>query len=245
MIPKRPIGALLLVLASVAALAAQNRDVAPGMIIVVGGVGGMDFLGGAAQIAFPRAGVKHEIREFVWTHGWGHWLRDLQDSDHLMKKAAELARVVRQVKIEDPERPVFLVAKSGGTGLVLAAAALLPPQSLERIVLLSAAVSPQYDLCGALRATRQEIVSFHSPYDQFILNLGTRQFGTIDRVYGPSAGLYGFREPAHLDETGRALYRRLVQIPWQPRMLLEGHPGNHAGTSFPSFLAVEVAPWVR
>lgn len=215
------------------------------MVIVIGGIGGLDFLGGAAQLAFPWVGLNHEIRELVWTHGYGQLFKDLQDSQHLLKKADELARTIRRYKDEHPHRPVYLLAKSGGTGLALAAAERLPEGSLERIVLLSAAVSPQYDLRPALRATRNEIVSYHSSFDQFFLNWGTRQFGTIDRIYGSSAGLYGFRLPAELDEEGKRLYSRLVQVPWQPRMLLQGHPGGHAGTSLPTFLAVEVAPWLR
>ena len=227
-----------------ASLRAQDEK-PPGLIIVIGGVGGLDFLGGAAQIGLPRVGIKHEIREFVWTHGWGRVFKDLQDTRHLSKKAEELARIIRRFNDEHPERPVFLLAKSGGTGLALAAAELLPANALERIILLSAAVSPGYDLRQALRATRREIVSYHSSFDQIVLNWGTRQFGTIDRVYGPSAGLHGFEPPPDLDAEGTMLYRRLVQIPWQSRMLLQGHPGNHVGTSLPSFLAAEVATWLK
>ncbi len=216
-----------------------------GIVIVLAGVGGLDILGASAQAALPRAGVKHEIREFVWTHGWGQLFKDLQDTPHLRKKAEELATIIRKLKAEKPDRPIYLLAKSGGTGLALATAALLPEESLERIVLLSAAVSPNHDLRPALRATRREIVSYHSPFDQLVLNWGTSQFGTIDRDYGPSAGLLGFRVPTDLNDKDRGLYRRLVQVPWHARMLLQGHAGVHAGTSFPSFLAVEVAPWLR
>lgn len=216
-----------------------------GIVLVLGGIGGMDFLGPAASSALPRAGVKHEIREFIWTHGWGQLLKDLQDNEHLHKKAEELADSIRRLKADNPSRPIYVVAKSGGTGLALACAEMLPANTLERIILLSAAVSPTYDLRRALKATRTEIVSFHSPYDQFILNLGTRQFGTIDRVYGPSAGLNGFVPPTSLDEADQALYRRLVQVPWNPRMLWQMHNGLHVGTSLPTFLGAEVAPYLR
>jgi pimeloyl-ACP methyl ester carboxylesterase len=216
-----------------------------GVVFVVGGIGGLDILGMSAQWALPRAGVCHEVREFIWTHGWGQLFKDLQDNRHLQHKAAELAELILKLKVRDPARPVYLVGKSGGTGLVLAAAERVPPGTLERIVLLSAAVSPDYDLRCALRATRGEIVSFYSKHDQFILNWGTRQFGTVDRVYGPSAGLHGFKLPEGLPDEDKALYERLVQIPWNPRMILEGHAGTHAGTSFPGFLGKEVAPWLK
>jgi hypothetical protein len=212
---------------------------------VVCGIGGIDFVALSSQWALPRAGVRHEIREFSWTHGKGRLLRDLQDTQHCLRKAEELATQVRHLKAEDPDRPVYLVGKSGGAGLVLAAADQLPPQTLERIILLSPAVSPTYDLCLALRATKHEIVSFYSPYDQLVLNWGTSQFGTIDRYYGASAGLRGFVIPTGLSPSDRDLYNRLVQVKWNRAMILEGHFGSHIGTSMPAFVAKEVAPWLK
>lgn len=225
------------------ALAAEEETT--GIVIVIGGVGGLDILGWSASVALSKTGLRHRVHDFVWTHGWGQILKDLQDHRHLEAKARELSQLVRRLQTEYPGRPIFFLAKSGGTGLALRAAELLPPATLERIVLLSPAVSPEYDLRAALRSTRREIVSYHSTYDQLVLNWGTRQFGTIDRVYGPSAGLHGFRAPAPLDEEGRNLYRRLVQVPWQPRMLGQFHTGGHAANSFPAFLQAEVAPWLR
>jgi len=218
-----------------------------GIVIVIGGVGGLDLLSNSAHSVLPKAGVKHEIVEFCWTHGKGKPFKDLQDSVNLRAKAEELAEYIRRLKAEDPDRIIIIVAKSGGTGVALCAAEMLPANMLERIILLSAAVSPSHDLRRALQATRGEIVSFYSPYDQFILNFGTRHFGTIDRVYGPGAGLYGFRLPDinQLSDDDRALLRRVVQIPWNSRMLLELHSGAHVGTSLPGFLAGEVAPWLR
>jgi hypothetical protein len=216
-----------------------------GIVFVVEGIGGLDFIARAAQSSLIHAGLPHEVRIFTWTHGEGHFLKDLQDTGHLLQKADELAAEVLRAKERDARRPVYLVGKSGGAGLVLAAAERLPPSTLERIVLLSAAVSPTYDLRPALRATRAEVVSFYSGYDQLVLGWGTRQFGTIDRVYGPSAGLNGFRIPPDSTPEEQALYERLVQIPWRPAMIREGNLGTHTGTSMPAFIGKEVAPWLR
>src|SRR5713101_1425597 len=218
---------------------------ANGVVFVVGGVGGWDILGPASQWELPRVGIRHEIRDFVWTHGFGQPFKDLQDKDHLVRKAEILAEEIRKVKKLDPQRPVYLIGKSGGAGLVLAAAERLPPDTLERMILLSAAVSPNYDLRPALRATWGEIVSYFSDNDQFVLNWGTTHFGTIDRVYGPSAGLHGFALPDKLTPEDRLLYRRLIQIPWTSAMIAEGYFGSHAGTSLPSFVGYEIAPWLR
>ena len=89
------------------------------------------------------------------------WSRALQDQRHLQTKAAELARLIRRLQTDYPGRPIYILAKSGGTGLALRAAELLPERTLERIILLSAAVSPDYDLRPALRSTRREIVYRH------------------------------------------------------------------------------------
>lgn len=217
----------------------------PGVVFVVEGVGGFTLFNHAVRWALPLAGVRHEVRDFVWTHGTGKILKDLQDTPHLLRKADELAGAILRVKAQNPDRPVYVVAKSGGTGLTLAAVEKLPSQTLERIILLSAAVSPSYDLRPALRATRKEIISFYSPFDQVVLGWGTSLFGTVDRVRGPSAGLKGFVTPPGLSAADKAMYERVIQVQWHPTMLLEGNPGVHSGTSMPVFVARQVAPWLR
>jgi hypothetical protein len=217
----------------------------PGVVFVVGGIGGLDSVGRAAVHVFPKMGLPHDIRDFVWQHGTGHFLKDLQDTDYLVEKAEELADEVRRVKAADAERPVYLIGKSAGAAVVLFAAERLPPATLERILLLSAAVSTNYDLRPALRATRREVVSFHSCYDWLVLGFGTTEFGTADRVHGRSAGLYGFTKPADPSAEDEALYLRLVQVPWSPGMIGGLNLGGHQGTSMPGFLKREVAPWLR
>lgn len=216
-----------------------------GVVFVVGGIGGFDLLNASAHAAFPKAGVPHEIRDFVWTHGKGKFFKDLQDLRYLLHKATELADQIREYKQEYPDRPVYLLGKSGGAGLVLAAAEQLPPNTLERIVLLSAAVSPRHNLHVALQSASKGIVSFYSPLDQLILGWGTKQFGTEDRYYGASAGLRGFQVPPLRDDEERDLYNRLIQIPWHASMIFEGYVGNHIGTSMPLFLSAEVARWLK
>lgn len=216
-----------------------------GIVFVIGGVGGYDPLPLTAQLCFPQAGVEHEIRSYFWNHGIGMILKDLQDTRHYMRKADELAELILAEKRLQPDRPIYIVANSGGTGLALFTAERLPPATLERIVLLTAAVSPQYDLRPALRATRGEVVSYYSYLDRFILGWGTWQFGTADRFYVTSAGCTGFTIPGNLAPADQQLYKRLVQIPWQPRMLLLGHSGLHSTVHSPAFLMSEVAGWLR
>jgi len=215
----------------------------PGVVFVVGGVGGVDPLQSWAQVALPLAGVPHEVRVFEWTHGKFRYLRDLQDTRYLKDKAAELAAQVLAVKDEDPSRPVFLMGHSAGAALVLEAAGDLPPGTLDRLIVLSAAVSPGYDLRPALRATRGEVVSFNSPLDCLMLSVGTNFFGTVDRFYVNAAGMEGFKAPDNLDEESRRLYSRLVQSEWSAGMFFE-RGCWHNSTCMPLFLGRQVTPWL-
>jgi pimeloyl-ACP methyl ester carboxylesterase len=234
------------ILAQTPARALPENAVAPGLVIVVEGIGGVDLIGASAGLAVRQAGLPHEVHHFVWTHGTGKLLRDLQDTQHVLKKAEELAAFIKDYRARFPERPIYVIGKSGGTGLVLYALQTLPANTVERVILLSPAVSPTFDLRGALRSTRREIVSFYSRNDRMVLGWGTSQFGTIDRYYGKSAGLVGFATPTPpLNNEDHQMFMRLIQVPWSTRMLRDGSIGNHTSTSMPWFLSSEVVPWLR
>jgi pimeloyl-ACP methyl ester carboxylesterase len=220
-----------------------EREV-PGVVYLVSGVGGMSMMGPAAKLALPLAGVKHELREFSWQHGKGHMLRDLQDTENIQKKAEELAKEIRELHEREPNRRIYLVGHSAGTAIIVHACEALPPDSIERVILLSSALSPKYDLSGALRATR-DMVCFYSQFDLVLLDWCTTQFGTADRIYGPAAGLSGFVPPESLDEAGKRAYQRLVQVPWTLDRALDFEGGWHHSTTLPWFLGRKVAPWLK
>src|SRR5205823_1991408 len=102
----------------------------------------------------------------------------------------------------------------------------------EAAILLAPALSPDYDLTRALEAVRREMVVFWSPFDVFVLGLGTRVFGTIDRVRSVSAGLVGFRGE----------WPKLRQVRWRPSMASSGYLGGHVGPDSPAFLRRYVVP---
>ena len=112
-------------------------------------------------------------------------------------------------------------------------------------MLLSPALSPTYDLTRALRAVRREMVVFWSPLDVIVLGLGTRIFGTIDRIKTVSAGMVGFRRPlaGDADRAGR-----LPQAPpgaLAHGMATTGYLGGHVGPDNPAFLRKYVVPLLR
>ena len=213
-----------------------------GLVVVADGVGGLDLCGTGLSYVMARARPGYAVRVHRWGHGLGRWHRDLSNVANHARQAEAVAEQVREFHDRKPGRPAFLVGKSGGSGVVARALETLPEGSVEAVVLLAPALSPTYDLSGALRAVRRELVVFWSPWDVVVLGLGTRLFGTIDRVKTASAGMVGFREPAGLDHLGRSHYGKLRQVKWRPRMARTWYFGGHVGPDSPPFLREYVAP---
>ncbi len=213
-----------------------------GLVLIADGVGGLDLCGTGLVHAAAKAGLPHEIRVVPWGHGFGRWHRDLTNVENHRLRASQIVEQVLRFRQDKPGAPIFLVGKSGGTGVVVRAMEDLPEDSIEAAVLLSSALSPEYDLSRALRAVRRDMTLFWSPFDVLILGLGTRIFGTIDRRNAMSAGLVGFRQPKQLDESGRVQYSKLKQIRWSPAMARTGYLGGHIGPDSPAFLRKYVLP---
>jgi len=219
-----------------------------GLVLVADGVGGFDICGTALRYVLAAEGLNYAIHVFPWGHGFGRWFADLTNVSNRDLKAALLADQVRQFRASQPNDPVFLIAKSGGSGVVAKALEQLEEQSVERAILLAPALSPGYDLTTALRALRSEMVVFWSPLDLFIAGAGTRVFGTVDRVRTASAGLVGFRIPAPRAGSGSHpdnQYAKLRQVRWIPRMAASGYLGGHLGPDSPVFLKNYVVPLLR
>jgi hypothetical protein len=217
------------------------------LAIVADGVGGLDLCGTGLRYVMGAAGFSHAIEVYPWGHGLGRWLADLTDVSNRDAKARSIAELVKSFKSARADVPVFLVAKSGGAGVVVRALELLDRDAVERVVLLAPALSPRYDLTGALRAVRREMVVFWSPLDIFILGVGTFLFGTIDRVHTTGAGLVGFVAPAVSDARGARSrgYSKVRQIRWRPAMITTGYLGGHFGTDSPLFLKKYVLPLLQ
>jgi pimeloyl-ACP methyl ester carboxylesterase len=221
---------------------ASGEGEGAGLVLVADGVGGLNLLGTALRYVLPPSGAPHALRVVSWGHGFGRWHSDLTNVENHTTQASAIAAEVAAFRTRKPGAPVFLVGKSGGTGVVVKALEGLPEGSVEATVLIAPAISPGYDLTRALRAVRREVVVFWSPLDVFVLGLGTRIFGTIDRVKAVSAGLVGFRPPQALDEAGGAQYAKLRQVRWHPRMAPTGYLGGHVGPDSPAFLRKYVVP---
>jgi hypothetical protein len=222
-----------------------------GLVVVADGVGGLDLCGTGLRYVMGAMKVPYLVKVVPWGHGFGRWHADLTNATNHEIRAQEIADTVVAFRREHPaaSETVFLVGKSGGTGLIVKALEHLPAETVASAVLLSPALSPTYDLTRALRAVRREMVVFWSPLDLIVLGAGTRIFGTIDRVKTVSAGMVGFRPPASGDATGAGPdpdpYRKLRQVRWRPSMATTGYLGGHVGPDNPAFLKKYVVPLLR
>jgi hypothetical protein len=174
---------------------ARQRSCA--FVLVADGVGGLDLRGTALRYVLGAEGLSYAFHVFPWGHGFGRWFADLIDVPNRDGQAAQLAAAVSRFRARQTDVPVFLAAKSGGSGVVIKALEQLDEGSVERTILLAPALSPDYDLTAALRALSPDMVGFWSPFEVFLLGVGTRVFGTADRVKTASAGMVGFRVPPY------------------------------------------------
>ena len=219
---------------------------AEALVLITDGVGGFDLTSYGLRHVVGQGGGPQLVRAIAWGHGWGRWHADLSNVANQRAGSAAVAEQVLAWRAAHPDRPAFLVGKSGGTGIAVGALEGLPAGAVEAAFLLAPALSPRYNLAPALRAVAREVVVFWSPLDALILGVGTILFGTVDRVHTVAAGLVGFQLPPDLDDEGRRLYAaKLRQVRWTPSMVASGNFGGHAGTDNPAFLRKYVVPLLR
>ncbi len=179
-----------------------------------------------------------------WQHGWrSAFLREVIDIKRNRQQANRLADEIRTYRREYPGRPVRLIGASAGAAVITFALEKLAPDTVTDVVLLSCAVSTDYDMTRALSAVKRRLIVVHSPHDWFVLGLGTSIAGSVDRRHGISAGMTGFRwEADRLTDSQRRQYAKLTQIRWRPWMTSLGYFGEHVTSSSTSFAARVLAP---
>jgi pimeloyl-ACP methyl ester carboxylesterase len=136
---------------------------------------------------------------------------------------------------DHPDRPVDLIGFSGGAAIAIWATEALPPDTkLDRIILLNAGISPDYDLTPALDRTNRGVVHYYSTVDtqtMFVVSL----LGLMDGVYAVPAGNVGFSQSAD----------NLIQFPYTPQMVIYGNFGNHADIlTSPLWFSACIVPFV-
>jgi hypothetical protein len=217
----------------------------PGIVFVLDGAGGFEAASRTIRKTVAEAKIPLEVHGVHWTHGYCRILSDQVHSTHVQREGRKLAELVLSCRRLDPDRPIYLVGHSAGCGVVLIAAETLPPNTVQRIILLAPAVSSKRDLRGALRSSCQGIDVFISNHDWCCLGLGVLLAGTTDRCWlTGAAGKVGF-QPSVASPEDEALYAKLRQYPWDPSLMWTGHRGGHYGAYQPGFLRVFVLPLLQ
>ena len=211
------------------------------MVFVVNGAGDSRSLSQNLSQVVAETRAPLEIQTHAWSRGSRRYITDQVDHDNHVAQGRELAVRVAADHREYPCRRVHLVGHSAGCAVVLAAAGQLPPNSIDRIILLSASVCATYDLRPALKATRVGIDGFHSDKDRWVLGFGVKIVGTTEEGCRTAAGRVGFT-PVVESPADAALYAKLRQHPWDPALTWSGNQGGHFGTYEQEFLRAYVLP---
>jgi pimeloyl-ACP methyl ester carboxylesterase len=244
----RPIGCLMLCLLGGCAtmpapVVSRRMPVAPqGIVIVVDGAGGSQTAPQAVVEAVAEARLPLFVRSFEWTHDRRRGILDMTDVPYSRAQGQRLAGDIMWYRATYPRVPVYIVAHSAGSMVALSAVDWLPPDSVERMILLAPAVSAEYDLRRGLMASRQGVDVFCSERDRFWLGLGTAVVGTADGRRGSeAAGRVGFYPP-NMAAGDAALAGRLRQHPWDPSVAWTGNRGDHSGTLRLAYMKAYVLP---
>jgi len=220
-----------------------------GYVIVLPGIEGYSALNVNIAKGLADGGVKAGIEVYDWTFGGSVLtaVANLRVESHHRSEARKIARKIVAYQDKHPGKPTYLVGHSGGGGVAVYALEAMPPKrQVTAAVLLGPALSPNYDLRGALRHTQQGIYNFYSPYDVGFLKVGTSVMGTVDGEHGRAAGAVGFTLPWGLSQEDRHLYASLLrQQPYNSKMADAGNPGTHTGWASRDFVAQWLAPLIH
>lgn len=211
------------------------------LVWVLDGAGDLKGCSNALGAVNSLVGSPVELVVFPWSHGYRRLLRDQIDGAHARDQGVKLAGAVLARRAREPDRRAVLVAHSAGCAVALAAGDVLPPDSLDRVLLLAPSVSTDYDLRPTLRAAREGVDVFCSTRDWVALGFVVRVVGTTDNGSGSAAGRWGFRPrgPAALGPEEAA---RLRQHFWTRELAWTGHTGGHHGMHAPEFVRHYLLP---
>jgi pimeloyl-ACP methyl ester carboxylesterase len=145
------------------------------------------------------------------------------------------------VRQKQPGKHIYLAGFSSGTRVVLEAGKRLPPNSVDRIILLGSAVSYFADLGPALTASRDGLDNFYN-YRDGALELGVAIKGSADGYRAPQGGRIGFWLPSKASPAYPLYQQKLRQYPYQSTIEWTGHYGHHRGWVEYAFIQAYVLP---
>jgi len=209
-----------------------------------GGGGPITDWGRGVLEGIRMAGNGAEFENVRWQTGLGVLTDQLASVEYKRGEARKLAEKIRQVRREQPTRPVHLIGLSAGTAIVIFALEALPEDcQVDSVTLLASSMSADYDLTQALRRVRGRMNVFMSSKDA-LLSAVVPGTGSADRKYCGSrlAGLIGFQMLPTADAESPRQYRKLATIAWRPEFTRDGNAGGHTDFVAPRFVCNVVTP---
>jgi pimeloyl-ACP methyl ester carboxylesterase len=204
------------------------------------GIGGYRSIDKYMLRGLQEAGLEGQVMAYDWT-GVDVGMGALLNNGRHKEQSKAVAEMLTKAWREQPGRRITMTCHSGGAGITVWALEQLPEEvKIDSIVMLAAALSPEYDLSPALKHVTGKLYSFYSPYDAAVLGFGTRTFGTIDGVKTDAAGRVGFRKPAHPADPDQ--YAKLIQFPYDSAWMKLGNVGDHIGWMTRPFAREVIAP---
>ncbi|HSV14996.1 MAG TPA: alpha/beta fold hydrolase [Tepidisphaeraceae bacterium] len=234
---------LLILLFTATACRADVNDAPapPGYLLHLPGIAGARSIDHSVVRGIRDGGFSGEIEIYDWTEN-DPGMHALLAYDRNHQEARHVADMLVQQRSAHPNVPIVLMGHSGGTGIAVWALEDLPDNvQIDTLVLMSSALSPDYDLSKALRHVKGRLYAFSSLADIIVLSTGTKLFGTIDGHKVEAAGRVGFTAPSGADA---GQYKKLVALPYDPSWLKWGDRGDHIGGMTRSFGLNVLAPLI-
>ncbi len=179
------------------------------------------------------------VNQAIVVHHWGgfmeHMIFPIGTTERNLATAQREAEFLANYKREHPDGFITLLSYSGGAAVCALIPQAMPPEvSVDRVVMLSPAISADYDLGPMLARLTDWAAVYWSPKDEFTPAVG----GTLslgDGTYGPPAATYGFS----------MVNGKLIQVEWRAEWEAYGVAGSHTDyVLMDQWIADIVAPWV-
>jgi acetyl esterase/lipase len=207
-------------------------------LLHLNGIGGLRNIDRWLVRGIVDAGLDAEVELYDWTTNQTG-IESLINAKLHDEQSTIIARKLEEKFRQNPARRIIVTGHSAGAGIAVYALKKLPEDvTIDTLVLLQPALSPQYDLTRALRHVRTVAYSFHSEHDP-VLGPGTKLFGTIDGPKTEAAGRVGFAPPEGADEVA---YSKFKQFEYDNAWAQLDHSGDHIGVMMHPFAKGVVGP---
>ena len=216
-----------------------SADTSKAWLLHLPGISGETGLDRGMLRGLREGGYQGITDVYDWT-GANAGIAALVASKRNHEEAQKISDMIQKQFHDQPDGQILIVSHSAGTGLCVWALEDLPEGVMvDTVLLLSSALSPDYDLSRALSHVRGKAYAFYSPNDVVVLKAGTQLFGTVDGKKTSAAGLLGFTRPQGADAKQ---YAKLVAEPYDPAWMKLGNIGDHIGCMVPTFGAAVLSP---